>query len=156
MNNVLIRVVRSRKFLVAALNLIVAAVLVSFVDKEVAQQVLTAVEPVFLAVIAGIALETAGQRSVGLVNAGWASLRDAFLALLKSRKFLLLVVDATAVVVVILLSPTEAAVAIVEQAQVLVTLLIGAIAVEDYAQHRGSVLTELSIEFNEETESTDD
>lgn len=127
---------RSRKFLLLLLDLIVTAVLVTFGETETVTAVVAALQPVFLFAIGAIALEDAAAKRAGIQTPDGDSFTGAVLGLLRSRKFWLLLVDAVATVVITLVNPTPQLLGIVEQVHALIIAIITAIAVEDAAAKR--------------------
>jgi|GEM_PF-6840338 len=138
------RLVRSRKCLLAVLDVVIALVLF-FGTKYAAQAVfediqflILTLQPVFVAIIAAIAYEDAAFKRTGHVILAAVRAMGPWVSLLRSRKFLLLCLDVV-VSSAIYFVGKYAAVALEDvkfailTLQPLVVLLIGSIAYEDGA-----------------------
>ena len=137
------RLVRSRKFLLALLDVVIALVLffgtkyAAPVVFEDIQFLILTLQPVFVAIIAAIAYEDAAFKRTGRVVLAYQK-APAFVLLLRSRKFLLLCLDVV-ISIAIYVVGKYAALALEDvkfailTLQPLVVLLIGSIAYEDGA-----------------------
>jgi len=137
------RLVRSRKFLLALLDVVIALVLffgtkyAAPVVFEDIQFLILTLQPVFVAIIAAIAYEDAAFKRTGRVVLAYQK-EPAFVLLLRSRKFLLLCLDVV-ISIAIYFVGKYAALALEDvkfailTLQPLVVLLIGSIAYEDGA-----------------------
>jgi len=137
------RLVRSRKFLLALLDVVIALVLffgtkyAAPVVFEDIQFLILTLQPVFVAIIAAIAYEDAAFKRTGRVVLAYQK-APAFVLLLRSRKFLLLCLDVV-ISIAIYFVGKYAALALEDvkfailTLQPLVVLLIGSIAYEDGA-----------------------
>ena len=138
------KLVRSRKFLLALLDVVIALALffgTKYAGEAVFEDIqflILTLQPVFVAIIAAIAYEDAAFKRTGKVILADVRAQGPWATLFKSRKFLLLCLDVV-ISIAIYFVGKYAAVALEDvkfailTLQPLVVLLIGSIAYEDGA-----------------------